>query len=361
MRIALVGAPGSGKGTHAQKLVDMYRVPQISTGDLLRSAIQEQTPAGLQAKAAMDAGQLVSDEITLTLLEERLQKPDTKIGFILDGFPRSVAQAKSLDDLLTRLRKPLNASIQLRVDYDSLIQRIVGRYTCTTCGQEYNSFISPPRLETNCDKCGGHLHHRADDTEQTVSNRLRVYETQTAPVMDYYTEQGKQYSVDGKGDIEAIFSRLCKVLEEVQQIEKVKKAATSKIKSTISEIIQESNKKTDNIKAKAKETVVVSEKKAVEAHQQSKLNPNKEATTMAAKPKRAKAAVKKKTAVKKAVTKKKVGAKKKKAAPKKKKAAAKKKKAAPKKKKAAAKKKKAAPKKKKAGRKKKVVAVAAAG
>lgn len=318
MRIVLVGAPGSGKGTQAKLLVDKYGVPQISTGALLRAAVAAQTPLGLQVKVAMDAGQLVSDNLVLDMIAERLAEPDTQNGFILDGFPRNITQAKALDEMLLSIRKPLHGSILIDVDFDLLIQRIVGRRTCTSCEQVYNTFTSPSKLEGHCDKCGGNLHHRADDTEQTVTNRLRVYETHTTPLLTHYKQQAKQYTVDGTGNIGDIFIRLINLIKVIEENERQKKAATSKIKSTISEIMQETNNKTDIVNQKTKETEVISVKKAREAHQQPESIANKETTTMAAKPKKAKSAVKKKKAVKKrVVAKKKVGTKKKKAAKKK--------------------------------------------
>jgi len=364
MRIVLVGAPGSGKGTQAKMLVEKYRVPQISTGDLLRAAVSAKTSLGLQAKAAMDAGQLVSDQIVLSMIEERLAKSDTHKGFILDGFPRNLAQAQTLDEMLANINKPLQLSILIDVDFDILIQRIAGRRTCVSCGQMYNIYSSPSKMEDHCDKCGGHLHHRADDNEETVTNRLRVYETQTAPLFEYYQEQQKQQKVEGTGDIIEIFNNLCKIIDTISEKEAKKLAAADAIKTKISEIIQETNIETDNTKEKPKEIISNSDKKAKEAPKKSKPLATKEKKTMAAKPKKAKSAAKKKPATKKKVAakkkttakKKKAVAKKKKAAPKKKKAVAKKKKAAPKKKKAVAKKKKAAPKKKKAVAKKKKAA-----
>ncbi len=179
MRMVLLGAPGSGKGTQAKLLVERYKIPQISIGDLLREAVASGSSLGRQAKAAMDAGQLVSDEMVLSVLQERLIRADARKGFILDGFPRNLQQAEALDLLLNSLGSPLNLALLIAVDVDALIQRLVGRRTCLSCGQMYNVFYSPPHIEGRCDVCGGRLRHRADDNEEIIGDRLRVYETNT--------------------------------------------------------------------------------------------------------------------------------------------------------------------------------------
>ncbi|OOZ41559.1 adenylate kinase [Solemya pervernicosa gill symbiont] len=212
MRIVLLGAPGSGKGTQAKLLVDKYKIPQISTGDLLRDAVAAGTQLGNQAKLAMDAGHLVSDEIVLGIIRERLEEKDAKKGFILDGFPRNLAQAESLDALLMEIGQPLELSLLIDVDFDILLQRLTGRRTCRSCGQMYNIYSSPPKMDDQCDKCGGSLHHRGDDNEETISNRLRVYETQTIPVVDFYQEQELLRSVQGIGEIKDIFKAISKVV-----------------------------------------------------------------------------------------------------------------------------------------------------
>lgn len=204
MRIALLGAPGSGKGTQAKLLAKKYSVPQISTGDLLRAAVDEQTPLGKQAKPLMDAGQLVPDDIVLGLIRERLQQKDAASGCILDGFPRNLAQAEALDELLVELRQPLQGALLIDVDVDALLQRLGGRQTCQSCGQMYNIYSSPSKLYDRCDKCGGALKQRADDNEETIGNRLRIYEMQTLPVIDYYGAQNKLRRVNGIGEIDDI-------------------------------------------------------------------------------------------------------------------------------------------------------------
>ncbi len=215
MRIVLLGAPGSGKGTQGIQLAKKYKVPQISTGDLLRAAVVKKTPLGVQAKAAMDAGQLVSDQIVLGMIEERLAQRDAKEGFILDGFPRNIPQAEALDALLSKLTKPLQTTVLLNVDFDILMQRLTGRRTCKLCGQMFNIYTSPSKIDDKCDKCGGDLHHRADDREETIDNRLKVYKSQTSPLVTYYGSQKRLRIVEAVGEIADIFSGVCKILDEV--------------------------------------------------------------------------------------------------------------------------------------------------
>ncbi|RDH81627.1 MAG: adenylate kinase [endosymbiont of Galathealinum brachiosum] len=212
MRLVLLGAPGSGKGTQAKLLVDKLNIPQISTGDLLRAAVEAQTPLGRQAKTIMDAGQLVPNDLVLGMIRERLNSPDAMNGFILDGFPRNLEQAQELDQLLTGMSMPIQKSILIDVDFDILMQRLTGRLTCEDCGEVFNTFTNPPALDEECDKCGGKLHHRSDDNEETIGKRLRVYETQTQPVADFYKNQGKLSVVEGKGDIKDIFADMQKAL-----------------------------------------------------------------------------------------------------------------------------------------------------
>ncbi len=213
MRIILLGAPGSGKGTQAKMLVEKYHVPQISTGDLLRAAVAANTPLGQQAKAVMDSGQLVSDELVLGIIRERLNEDDAKNGFILDGFPRNQAQAEALDALLNELTWPIDAAIAIHVDNDDLVQRITGRRSCKDCGQVYNIFTTPPKVENVCDKCGGELVHRADDIEETIRKRLGVYVEQTSPLLAYYQQQAKLHEIEGTGEINDIFAKICAVID----------------------------------------------------------------------------------------------------------------------------------------------------
>lgn len=217
MRLVLLGAPGSGKGTQAKLLTERYRVPQISTGDLLRAAVKSGTPLGVQAKAAMDAGRLVSDDLVLAMIRERLSESDARNGFILDGFPRNNAQAQALDAMLERMGQPLDFALLIEVDTDILMQRLTGRRTCESCGQTYNVYTSPSKLEDRCDKCGGNLRHRADDNEETIGNRLRVYEAQTTPVIQYYREQSRLKTVQGVGEIAHIFAGIQQAIEDAKR------------------------------------------------------------------------------------------------------------------------------------------------
>ncbi|HXF08384.1 MAG TPA: adenylate kinase [Candidatus Acidoferrales bacterium] len=212
MRIVLLGAPGSGKGTQAKLLMERFGVPQISTGDLLRAAVAAQSPLGLKAKAAMDAGELVSDEIVLGMIRERLAEADAKAGFILDGFPRNGAQAAALDALLAELGQDIDRAVHIQVAFDELLKRLTGRRTCTQCGALYNVYFSPPHQTGVCDRCGGVLMHRDDDNEQTISRRLRVYEEQTQPLIDYYQAQGKLAAVSGSGEVTEILRRVSEAL-----------------------------------------------------------------------------------------------------------------------------------------------------
>ena len=290
----MLGAPGSGKGTQAKLLVEKYKLPQISTGDMLREAVAEGTILGRQAKAAMDVGQLVSDDIVLSIIKERVTRPDARKGFILDGFPRNLQQAEAMDQLLTALGRPLNLALLVAVDVDALIQRLVGRRTCLSCGQMYNVYYAPPHIEGRCDECGGRLRHRGDDNEETIGNRLRVFETHTLPVIEYYKEQGMLRTVQGVGEVSDIFKAVTKVMEDVR-------------------LKAKSETRTDAIRAAfAKHRASKAEESAA-AKKNAKKKAAKKKTVQKSVPK--KAAPKKKAAVKKRVVKKKAV---KKVAPKKK-------------------------------------------
>jgi len=356
MRIVMLGAPGSGKGTQAKLLVEKYKLPQISTGDMLREAVAEGTTLGRQAKASMDVGQLVSDDIVLSIIKERVTRPDARKGFILDGFPRNLQQAEAMDQLLTALGRPLNLALLVAVDVDALIQRLVGRRTCLSCGQMYNVFYAPPHIEGRCDACGGRLRHRGDDNEETIGNRLRVFETHTLPVIEYYKEQGMLRTVQGVGEISDIFKAVTKIMEDVRASAKNEtrtdaiRAAFAKHRASKAEEDAAAKKDAKKKKAAKKKGVkkVAPKKKAVVKKKVVKKKVVKKAA-----PKK-KVVSKKKAVVKKKAVKKKVV---KKATPKKKTVV--KRKAAPKKKavvKKAVKKKapakKAVVKKKKAARKK---------
>ena len=217
MRIVLLGAPGSGKGTQSQRLVERYSIPQISTGDLLRAAVKNGTPLGLKAKEAMDLGRLVADEIVLGMIRERLGESDAARGFILDGFPRNLTQARALDQMLDDIGKPLDAVVQMDVDYSELTRRISGRRTCTDCGRVFNQYGSSAanRGEDTCTKTGQphKLFQRPDDNESTVAERLRVYEEQTKPLVDFYGSQNLLRSIDAQGELDEVTTRLVAALQ----------------------------------------------------------------------------------------------------------------------------------------------------
>ena len=213
MRLVLLGAPGSGKGTQAQRLVETHRIPQVSTGDLLRDAVARKTPLGLEAKAAMDAGKLVADEIVLALLRERLDRKDAARGFILDGYPRNVAQAEALSALLAEMNQPLDAVVLMDVDTRVLFERLTGRRTCRRCAKVFNVYTNPPPSRGGCEGGQSHdLFQRADDNETTIGSRLEVYEKQTRPLVAYYRRRGLLRKVDAVGELGDVFARLEKVL-----------------------------------------------------------------------------------------------------------------------------------------------------
>ncbi|MGH8273280.1 MAG: adenylate kinase [Gammaproteobacteria bacterium] len=214
MRIVLLGAPGSGKGTQAKLLTERLGSPQVSTGDLLREALISGSELGLRAKEAMDAGRLVSDEIVLKIIRERLKQSDTEAGFVLDGFPRNLSQAEELDRQLAKLDQPLDVALLLEIDADVLLQRLTGRLTCPECGRVYNVYTSPPKIDGQCDRDGSELVQRGDDKKSTIENRLRVYQAQTKPLVDYYAEQGKLLTVEAEGEIKEVARRIRTALKK---------------------------------------------------------------------------------------------------------------------------------------------------
>ena len=304
MRIVLIGAPGGGKGTQAKLLVDKYNIPQISTGDLLRAAVKAGSPLGRKAKQAMDNGLLVSDDIVLGMIKERLAENDAQNGFILDGFPRNIPQAEALDNLLDEVDKPLQAALLIDVEFSILMQRLTGRRTCGSCGQMFNIHTSPPRIEGRCDKCGGGLEHRADDNEETIGNRLGVYEAETAPLVDYFRKQGKLRTVRGVGEVDSIFAAIQRVLESLPSSSTVKIEAVAVKKPTKKKVV--SKKKSSAKKKTAKKKVA---KKKVSKKKAKKKVAKKKVSKKTAKKKVAKKKVSKKKAKKK-VAKKKVSKKK---------------------------------------------------
>jgi adenylate kinase len=210
MRIVLIGAPGSGKGTQSERLVERFRIPQVSTGDLLRAAVRDGTPLGLRARAAMEAGRLVDDEIVLGMIRERLAQPDAARGYILDGFPRNLAQAAALERMLADVGRPLDAVVLMNVDAVKLVQRISGRRTCQDCGRVFNVHTAPPSSPPPCGgRCASpRLVQRPDDNEATVANRLAVYEEQTRPLVTYYAERGLLRSIDADAELDEVTRRL---------------------------------------------------------------------------------------------------------------------------------------------------------
>jgi len=215
MRIILLGAPGSGKGTQSQLLMQQYSIPQISTGDLLRAAVAAGTPLGLKAKAVMDAGKLVDDSLVLGMIRERLAQADARNGFILDGFPRNLAQAQALDELLAELGKPLDAVVLMDVDYSELTKRISGRRSCPDCGRVFNVFTSPVNPAEKCPKTGAphKLVQRPDDNEATVTERLKIYDEKTRPLIDFYRGKRLLYSINASGEPAEVTERLTAALE----------------------------------------------------------------------------------------------------------------------------------------------------
>ncbi len=212
MRIVLLGAPGSGKGTQAKKLMADRNIPQISTGDILRAAVTAGTRFGQQARAVMDAGNLVSDDIMLGIISERLAEADAADGFILDGFPRTRQQALDLEELLDQMGTPLNAAVLMDVDFEILMKRLTGRRTCSLTGKLLNVYFSPQEELDECTNAGGELIQREDDNEKTIGNRLDVYRQQTEPLVDFYEKRDKLKKVDADGSIDEVYERFQQAL-----------------------------------------------------------------------------------------------------------------------------------------------------
>lgn len=212
MNIILLGPPGAGKGTQAKRMIDRYGIPQISTGDMLRAALKEGTPLGLEAKKFMDKGELVSDSVVIGLVKERIQKSDCAKGYMLDGFPRNVSQAEALDKMLAELGQKVDNVISIEVPSQELLGRLTGRRTCRSCGAGFHIMFDPPKKDGVCDKCSGELYQRDDDNETTVKSRLEVYDKQTKPLIDYFQKQAKLRSIPGVGAMEEIFGRIAAVL-----------------------------------------------------------------------------------------------------------------------------------------------------
>lgn len=215
MNLVLMGLPGAGKGTQAEKIVEKYGIPHISTGDMFRAAIKESTELGLQAKSFMDQGNLVPDEVTIGIVRERLSKEDCAEGFLLDGFPRTVAQAEALENILSDLNKKIDYVINIDVDQEFLMERLTGRRICKSCGSTYHLVFNPPAKDGVCDRCGGELYQRADDNAETVQNRLEVNQKQTKPLLDFYEGKGYLRNINGQQDIRRVFDDLDQLLRSL--------------------------------------------------------------------------------------------------------------------------------------------------
>ena len=209
MNLILMGLPGAGKGTQAEQIVDTYKIPHISTGDMFRAAIKNETALGLEAKAYMDKGNLVPDEVTNGIVKERLAEADTDNGFLLDGFPRTLNQAEALEQILTELGKKIDAVINIHVDKDILMERLTGRIICRTCGATYHKVFNPPTVAGTCDRCGGHdFYQREDDKPETVENRINVNLELTQPLLDFYEARQVLNTVKGDQDIQDVFKEV---------------------------------------------------------------------------------------------------------------------------------------------------------
>jgi len=214
-RVVLLGPPGAGKGTQAKLLQDEFGAVQISTGDILRKAVADQTPLGQQAAGFINSGALVPDSVIVNLVAERLKEPDCARGFLLDGFPRTIPQAESLDEILKNAGQNLNCVLSVQVAQDIIVERLAGRRTCRQCGALRHIVFNPPKVAGVCDRCGGELYQREDDKEQTIANRLQVYEKQTAPLVQYYRERGLLRAIDGIGEIDQIRARVIGALGDL--------------------------------------------------------------------------------------------------------------------------------------------------
>lgn len=215
MQLMLLGLPGAGKGTQAQRIVEDFGVPHISTGDMFRAAIAAQTDVGREVKSYLDSGRLVPDELTIRVVRERLQQPDTDKGFLLDGFPRTLQQASALDEMLTGIHRTLDCVLHIHVPQEVLLARLTGRRICKSCGATYHVVFQPPQSEGVCDKCHGALYQRPDDTEEAVATRLEQY-AQTAPLVEFYRERGLLRQVDGQRPINEVYAEIKSILLHIQ-------------------------------------------------------------------------------------------------------------------------------------------------
>jgi adenylate kinase len=213
MRLILLGPPGAGKGTQAKMLKEKFRIPQISTGDILRQAVKENTELGAHAKKIMDAGQLVPDDVVNGLIKERIRQADCKAGFILDGFPRNITQAEKLSETLDQMDLKIDKVIDLEVNAEEVVNRLTGRTTCPECGAMFHHLSRPPKVSGVCDSCKGKLEQRPDDNRETIHERLKVYMESTAPLKEFYQKKGCLKMVEAKGSVEKIFSNVCEMID----------------------------------------------------------------------------------------------------------------------------------------------------
>ncbi|MDI9611434.1 MAG: adenylate kinase [Archaeoglobales archaeon] len=216
MNLILLGAPGAGKGTQAKIITDNFKIPQISTGDMLREAVAKGTELGKKAREYMNQGKLVPDEVVIGIVKERLKQKDCENGFILDGFPRTIAQAEALDTMMSELGKKIDAVININVSEDEIVKRIVNRRICKKCGAIYHLIYDPPKKSGVCDKCGGELYQRDDDKEEVVRERFKVYRKNTEPLIEYYKRKGILYEVDGTKDIEKVKAEILSILKKIK-------------------------------------------------------------------------------------------------------------------------------------------------
>jgi adenylate kinase len=213
MRLILLGPPGAGKGTQAEMLKEKFKIPQISTGDILRQAVKENSELGTRAKIVMDAGQLVPDDVVIDLIKERIRQADCKAGFILDGFPRNITQAEKLSETLVEMDLKIDKVIDLELNAEEVVNRLTGRNTCPECGAMFHHFSRPPKISGVCDSCKGVLEQRPDDNRETIHERLKVYMESTAPLKEFYQKQGNLKMIEAKGSVEEIFTNVCEMID----------------------------------------------------------------------------------------------------------------------------------------------------
>lgn len=214
LNLVLLGPPGAGKGSQAKNLAVRYGIPHISTGDILRVAVKEKTELGVKAKSYMDKGALAPDNLVVDIVEERLRRNDCKAGFILDGFPRNIAQAEAVGNMLGGLRKKIDKVVNIKVSHKEIIKRLSGRRVCRNCGEGYHIIFNPPVDDKKCDKCKGEIYQRDDDKEDTIEARLKVYDEQTAPLIDFYKEKGSLVTIDGIGGFQEITEKIVNAVKE---------------------------------------------------------------------------------------------------------------------------------------------------